>query len=222
MCKAKYVHNVKIIMFILTILYLKYSTLGQYNRFFLKLRWVLLYYMSINIFTHLTEVLMETEKKTAKSKRLKNDGVLHPNPDKVQAGLFAGNEFFDPHDLVQVKYEMLRCVRKEKCSVRGAARMFGLSRPSFYQARSQFEKEGVAGLLPRKRGPKEAHKLTEDVRSFVKERLKETPGKISWKDLSQEIEERFTKKVHPRSIERSMKQRKKGGKNDEQIHILLA
>lgn len=211
MRKAKYVHNVKIIMFILTTLYLKYSTLGQYNRFFLKLRWVLLYYMSINIFTHLTEVLMETEKKTAKSKRLKNDGVLHPNPDKVQAGLFAGNEFFDPHDLVQVKYEMLRCVRKEKCSVRGAARMFGLSRPSFYQARSQFEKEGVAGLLPRKRGPKEAHKLTEDVRSFVKERLKETPGKISWKDLSQEIEERFTKKVHPRSIERSMKQRKKRG-----------
>lgn len=154
---------------------------------------------------------METEKKTAKSKRLKNDGVLHPDPDKVQAGLFAGNEFFDSQDLVQVKYEMLRCVREEKCSVRKAAEMFGLSRPSFYQARSQFEKEGVAGLLPRKRGPKEAHKLTEDVRSFVKEKLEEKPGKISWENLSQVIEERFTKKIHPRSIERSMKQRKKGG-----------
>lgn len=154
---------------------------------------------------------METEKKTAKSKRLKNDGVLHPNPNKVQAELFAGNEFFDPQDLVQVKYEMLRCVREEKCSVRKAAEMFGLSRPSFYQARSQFEKEGVAGFLPRKRGPKEAHKLTEDVRSFVKEKLEEKPGKISWEILSQVIEERFTKKIHPRSIERSMKQRKKGG-----------
>jgi len=153
---------------------------------------------------------METKKKIEKSKRLKNDCVLHPHPDKVQAGLFAGNEFFDPCDLVQVKYEMLRCVREEKCSVRKAAEMFGLSRPSFYQARSQLEKEGLAGLLPRKRGPKEAHKLTEDVRSFVKERLAEKPGKISWENLSQVIEERFTKKIHPRSIERSMKQRKKG------------
>jgi len=118
---------------------------------------------------------------------------------------------------------MLRCVREEKCSVREAARIFGLSRPSFYQARAQFEKEGVAGLLPRKRGPKEAHKLTEDVRSFAKERLEEKPGKISWESLSQMIEERFTKKIHPRSIERSMKQNKKrGGENHEQIHTFLA
>jgi len=211
MCKAKYVHSVKIIMFIPAVSYLQCLMLRQYNRFLLEvLTSFAILYEQKYIYTF-NGGLMKTEKKTAKSKRLKNEGVLHPNPDKVQAGLFAGNEFFDPHDLVQVKYEMLRCVRKEKCSVRGAARMFGLSRPSFYQARSQFEKEGVAGLLPRKRGPKEAHKLTEDVRSFVKERLKETPGKISWENLSQEINKQFTKKIHPRSIERSMKQRKKRG-----------
>jgi len=154
---------------------------------------------------------MVIKKDAIKNNLLKDNGVLHPDPDKVKAELFAGNDFFDPHDLIQVKYEMLRCIREEKCSVREAAQMFGLSRPSFYQAQAQFEKEGVAGLLPRKRGPKKAHKLTEDIQSFVKEKLEEKPGKISWENLSRMVEERFAKKLHPRSIERKMKQRKKRG-----------
>ncbi len=146
-----------------------------------------------------------------KNELLKEEGALHHNPDKVSARLFVENDFFDPRDLVQVKYEMLRCIRQDNYSISKAAKMYGLSRPSFYQARDRFEKEGIAGLFPRKRGPKTAHKLTQDVLHFVTEKLEIQSGEMHWKDLSQMIEERFSKKVHPRSIERSVKQSKKGG-----------
>jgi len=146
-----------------------------------------------------------------KSELLKEEGALHPNPDKVSARLFVENDFFDPRDLVQVKYEMLRCVRQDDYSISEAAQLHGLSRPSLYQARDRFEKEGIAGLFPRKRGPKNAHKLTQDVLNFVTKKLEIQSREMCWKDLSQMIEERFAKKIHPRSIERSMKQRKKGG-----------
>ncbi len=154
---------------------------------------------------------MAIKKYVMKNKLLKDNGALHPNPNKVTAELFAENDFFDPHDLIQVKYEMLRCTREDQCSVSKAAQLFGLSRPSLYKARDRFDKEGVAGLLPRKRGPKTAHKLTDDIRIFVEEKLEEKSGNISWENLSRMVEERFAKKLHPRTIERRVKQEKKGG-----------
>jgi hypothetical protein len=66
------------------------------------------------------------------------------------------NEFFDPLDLVQVKYEMLRRVRADHKSIRRAAQDFGFSRPSVYRARAAFERAGLPGLLPAERGPRAA------------------------------------------------------------------
>jgi len=43
---------------------------------------------------------------------------------------FRDSEFFDPEDVVQVKYEMLRQVDIDKQPVSQAAKMFGFSRPS--------------------------------------------------------------------------------------------
>jgi hypothetical protein len=48
---------------------------------------------------------------------------------------------------VQVKYEMLRRVQAEGKSVTDASAGFGFSRPSFYQALSAFERDGLAGLV---------------------------------------------------------------------------
>jgi hypothetical protein len=45
---------------------------------------------------------------------------------------FLEEDFFDAHDLAQVKYEMLRRVRREGTRVSQAASSFGCSRPSFY------------------------------------------------------------------------------------------
>ena len=50
--------------------------------------------------------------KDDKTESLKKYGALNPHPEKVVEEMFsnAALEFFDPHDLVQVKYEMLRAV----------------------------------------------------------------------------------------------------------------
>ena len=106
-------------------------------------------------------------------------------------------------DLVQVKYEMLRRVQSEGHSVTGAATAFGFSRPSFYQALSVFEEGGLAGLVPHKRGPKRAHKLTDEVLAFIVEMRQKDPS-VRTPELVRLIQERFGTKVHPRSIERSL------------------
>jgi hypothetical protein len=97
-----------------------------------------------------------------KFRTLQQQGALNPRPKAVRDELFLQDEFFDTRDLVQVKYEMLRRVRTEGKSVTDAAANFGFSRPSFYQAQLAFEQNGLAGLVPHKRGNKQAHKLTEE------------------------------------------------------------
>jgi transposase len=130
-------------------------------------------------------------------------GTLNPRPKAVRDELFLQDEFFDTRDLVQVKYEMLRRVRTEGKSVTNAAANFGFSRPSFYQAQAAFEQNGLAGLVPHKRGPKQAHKLTEEILTFIGDVRQKEPS-IRLPDLVRRIQERFGTKVHPRSIERSL------------------
>ncbi len=143
------------------------------------------------------------DKKDAKLSTLQQQGTLNPRPKEVQDELFLQEEFFDARDLVQVKYEMLRRVQTEGRSVTKAAASFGFSRPSFYQTLAAFEQNGLAGLVPHKRGPKQAHKLTDEVITFIEEvRQKEPSVRVA--DLARLIEERFATKVHPRSIERSL------------------
>jgi len=141
--------------------------------------------------------------KDAKFEALQQQGTLNPRPKEVRDELFLQEEFFDPHDLVQVKYEMLRRVQAEGQSVTNASANFGFSRPSFYQALSAFEQDGLAGLVPHKRGPKQAHKLTEEVLTFIGEMRQKEPS-VRLPDLVKLIQERFGIRVHPRSIERSL------------------
>jgi hypothetical protein len=88
-----------------------------------------------------------------KLRSLREQGAVNPRPQAVADDLFAASEFFDPRDLIQVKYEMLRRVEKDGQSVTEAAARFGFSRPSFYQAESALAQRGLAGLIPLKRGP---------------------------------------------------------------------
>ena len=138
-----------------------------------------------------------------KLRTLQQQGTLNPRPKAVRDELFLHDDFFDPRDLVQVKYEMLRRVHTEGQSVTDAAANFGFSRPSFYQAQSAFEQDGLGGLVPHKRGPKQAHKLTGEVLTFIAE-VRQKESSIGLADLVKRIPERFAIKVHPRSIERSL------------------
>ena len=144
----------------------------------------------------------------AKVRALQAGGVLNPHPERVKDEVFLRNDFFDSRDLLQVKYEMLRRVRVEGKQVARSAVTFGFSRPAFYQARAAFEAEGLSGLIPRRRGPKEGHKLNETVMVFVEKALEENVG-LQPVDLVEMIAEAFDVRVHPRSIERALNRRQK-------------
>ena len=90
---------------------------------------------------------------------LKESGTFNPNASAVKDELFIKNDFFDPRDMMQVKYEILRRVSKEKSEVKEAVRLFGMSRQYYYKIKDVFDQKGIAGLLPGKRGPKQPFKL---------------------------------------------------------------
>lgn len=143
-----------------------------------------------------------------KIEELLRRNALHPNPELVTSELFAIQGFFDRRDAVQVKYEMLRRVRVDGQSVVRAVREHGYTRPTYYEARKAVEQDGIAGLLPRKRGPRSAHKLSPVVMTYVGELLIEEPSLVAC-DLVDRIFEHFKISVHRRSVERALKRQKK-------------
>ncbi len=143
-----------------------------------------------------------------KLEQLQRRGCLNRHPEGVTEPLFDDSDFFDAHDVVQVKYEMLRRVQVDGQAITESAAAFGLSRPSFYQAQSAFESGGLAALLPKKPGPRRSHKLSAEVMEFVERLLSEKPS-LRAPELAEEVLERFGCKVHPRSVERALARRKK-------------
>jgi transposase len=139
---------------------------------------------------------------------LQEHGTLNPRPERVTDKLFGQSEFFDARDLLQVKYEMIRRVQIEEASVAAASSSFGFSRPSFYQAQAAFTRGGLTGLLPRKRGPREAHKLGPEVMSFIGEVQARDPS-VTASALVPLLKKRFGIEVHRRSIERALRRQKK-------------
>ena len=139
---------------------------------------------------------------------LREHATLHARAREVTDPLFLSNPFFDPRDALQVKYEMLRRVKSEGLTVAQAARAFGLSRPSFYQAAEDFERAGMLGLLPHKKGPRRAHKLSAPVIAFILRTMRERPS-LRASQILPLVRRRFGIVVHPRSIERAVQRAEK-------------
>ena len=135
---------------------------------------------------------------------LQAHGATHPRPQAVTDAIFRGSAFFDPNDLVQVKYEMLRSVEKEGRAVVDAVEAFGLSRPVYYVTWGLFNREGLPGLLPRKRGPKRPHKLTEEALAVLAQAVREAERMPGAAELAELLAERCGIHAHPRSILRRL------------------
>ena len=149
-----------------------------------------------------------TRKPDPKLAALTESGTANPHPEAVRDAAFVESEFFDPRDLIQVKYEMLREVSHEGASKVQAAASYGISRQAFYQALNAFTLGGIAGLLPGQRGPKGAHKLTDEVMAFIVQRQAEVPG-LHARALAEALRKEMQLQVHPRSIERALARKKK-------------
>ena len=143
------------------------------------------------------------DRKPSKGDVLREEGTFNPVPGKVLDPKFRESEFFDPRDVVQVKYEMLRRVTVEKVPVTDVALEYGVSRPTYYQAKANLEEAGIAGLVPKKPGPRGPHKIQGEILAFLKQRL--APGEpIRARAMAKLIRQEFSVEVHPRTIERAV------------------
>jgi transposase len=145
-----------------------------------------------------------------KIEALRSSGALNRHPQKVRHPLFGEHDFFDPNDMVQLKYETVRAVEVDGRPIAQAALDYGLSRPTIYEAQENFRQEGIGGLLPQKRGPKKARKLTPEIRFYLKELVASEPD-LKGTVLVQRVRRRFGIVLHPRTVEKAV--RKKGRQN---------
>ena len=111
---------------------------------------------------------------SAKRDRLRKARTLNRSPEKVRDPMFATGDFFDPEDLLQVRYEMVRLVRL-----------------------------GGATLAQAKRGPRAPHKITPEILKFART-CRQRHGRIGAKRLVPLIEAEFGVRIHPRGLEKAL------------------
>ena len=206
-CKENYAVSPSLIFYYLAFYVIKCYFLNNIQKFVIDIS-IIYGIIRLTYLAVMQEVVMTQKPKGNDPKEiaLRNLGTLNTHP--VSDTLFSDSDFFDSRDLVQVKYEMLRKVYKEGESVSRATASFGFSRPSFYKSFKDFEREGIPGLVPRKRGPRRRHKLTAEVLAFARQRHSgRHPLGIS--ALLDEIEKHFGIRVHRRTLERALRQPEK-------------
>lgn len=139
---------------------------------------------------------------------LRAAGALHLHPETVRDDAFLRHPFFDPRDRVQVKYEMLRRHRVDGRPVTEVAGSFSVSRQAFYEALTAFTAAGLAGLFPKRPGPKRAHKCTDAILDFAEQWQAEAHER-SAAGVAAAVRQQFHLTIHPRSLQRALARRKK-------------
>lgn len=129
------------------------------------------------------------------------NGTFNQNHTRVMGQRFIKDAFFDPKDLVQVKYEMLRTARESERNISEIADAYGFSRSAFYKIKTSFEQEGISALLPDKSGPKRARKLTGEHQRFIDKYLVNHPS-ISSGDLTGILKKERGLEINKRTVER--------------------
>lgn len=149
-----------------------------------------------------------TQDKKNKIFRLKENNSFNKNSRKITNPLFLNNPYFDPYDIVQVKYEMLRAVKNNELSVSDTSRQFGFSRTAYYKIEKRFNEEGIDGLCFKKTGPKSPVKITKELLDFVAE-LKVQKPDITNDEIVEEIQLQKGIRIHKRSLQREKAKKKR-------------
>jgi len=136
-----------------------------------------------------------------KKEILIKNGTFNKNHDKVKREGFSEGGFYDPMDIVQVRYEMIKDADDSEKTIGQISSEYGYSRASYYHIKDNFDKGGIAALIPERTGPKEARKLTGDLREYIKEYTQRNP-KASSSKIAAEIESVKGVTVSKRTIER--------------------
>ncbi len=140
--------------------------------------------------------------KHKKQKNLKERGLLNPKPERITDPLFKEkSEFFDPSDLLQTRYEMVRSHQVDQASVVDICQRFGVSRQTFYTLLKKFLNEGSAGFLAKKVGPKSPSKLNADIMAYIESRFVMNRD-VKARELMLEVQEQFETVFHKRTVEK--------------------
>ena len=136
-----------------------------------------------------------------KKKFLEQEGLINPKPERVLHPLFETLKFFDPLDLPQVRYEMIRAARVENITVAKACKLFGFSREYFYKLERSFMARGYVALLGSTMGRRPIIALNQEIVNFIVHRKVEQPT-ISGERLRQEIQKIYHVDCSRRTVER--------------------
>lgn len=132
---------------------------------------------------------------------LRSKGLLNPRPERITSPLFGTLDFFEPLDLPQVRYEMVRAARVGSTSVAAACRLFGFSREYFYRLERNFMERGYVGLLGSTIGRRPLLALNEEIVNFIVRRRLEEPT-LSGERLRHEIRRVYKVECSRRTVER--------------------
>ncbi|MCK4303816.1 MAG: helix-turn-helix domain-containing protein [Candidatus Eisenbacteria sp.] len=132
---------------------------------------------------------------------LKAEGLLNPRPERVTHPIFQSLDFFNPLDLPQVRYELLRAARAEDASVAEACRLLGFSREYFYRLDRDFMERGYVALLGSPRGRRPLIALNQEIVNFIVHRKLEQP-RLSGEKLRKEILTLYKVECSRRTVER--------------------
>jgi len=145
---------------------------------------------------------------------MQREGLLNPKPERVLHPLFIDKalSFFDPLDLAQVRYEMLRSARAEPTSVTEASKLFGFSREQFYKLERLFLARGYVSLLSSPRGRRPLIALNTEIISFIIHKKLEMPT-LEMDELHAQIQNEFKVECSLRTVTRAMEKAgiQKGG-----------
>ena len=147
---------------------------------------------------------------------LRSEGLLNPRPERVVHPLFESLDFFDPLDLPQVRYEMLRAARVEGVTVAQACRLLGYSREYFYRLERTFMERGYVALLGSPAGRRPLIALNQEIVNFLVHRKVEQP-KLSGEQLRKEILRLYKVDCSCRTVERTLE---KVGLGKKGVHSL--
>ena len=143
----------------------------------------------------------------AKKEILITNGTFNKNHEKVKNIKFKTTPFYDPMDIVQVKYEMLKAAAED---VRGIARIadeFGFSRASFYNIKAVFDKEGLSAFVTGRTGPRKPYKLTDEYQEYIDRYISQNP-KASSSEITEKLKKDKGIGISKRTVERYRNKKK--------------
>jgi len=132
---------------------------------------------------------------------LVENGTYNKNYMHVKAPKFIDDRFFDPMDIAQVKYEMLKEVERNGMTITDATDNYGFSRTTYYNIKDAFSAQGIKGLIPEKSGPKSPHKLTLEHQKRIDDWVADNPS-ISSNEITEMVNRDGVVNISKRTVER--------------------